>query len=454
MLQTRARSNRPLAHPWIPALVLSAGVLALPACSAISTGAAPQNAPTTIAMATRTANPSDQPHPPHSTISDASFAPSDVVDIATWPSADRAWRVPSPRAARLADDAAFGRPVVDATSTASVDTPEGLVRLSFAEEGADFNPRISRDGTWMVFASTQHRNTADLYKAQVGGRTVTQLTNDPANDVMPAISPDGSRIAFASDRSGRWNLYMISSSGGQAVQLTNDHAHDLHPSWSPDGTRLVFCRLGARSGRWELWVLDLARAASPEFIGYGAFPEWCPVPGAGNDGADRIVFQRGRERGDRAFSIWTIDYRPGSSGNPTQVVSGRTFSAINPTWSPDGRWIAFTSVPLDAVQEWTAGEPGAAPDAQRTELWITAVDGSARVNVASGPHSHVMPVWSTDNRITFVSDRGGTDNIWSISAEKALAAAAGITASGHPRNAAAPGPAHTPARVADVPTLP
>jgi TolB protein len=437
MLPTRHRSSRSPAHRRTLALALSGGVLALPACSALTTGVAPP--PSTTAVTT----PARADDRGAGSPGDWAFTSSGAYGPGARSHADR-----------LADGAAFGPPAVDATGPASVDTPEGLVRLSFAEEGADFNPRLSRDGTWMVFASTQHRTTADLFKATVGGRTVTQLTSDPANDVMPAISPDGSRIAFASDRSGRWNLYMISVGGGQAVQLTNDHAHDLHPSWSPDGTRLVFCRLGARSGRWELWVLDLTRTASPEFIGYGAFPEWCPVPGTGADGADRIVFQRGRERGDRAFSLWTIDYRPGFSGNPTQVVSGRSFSAITPTWSPDGRWIAFTAVPLSDEAAWEAGESLTAAGARRTELWIASVDGSARVNVASGPHSHVMPVWGPDNRIGFVSNRAGTDNIWSISADKALAAAAGLTPTAASRTTPTPPSSPAPARVADVPTAP
>lgn len=344
--------------------------------------------------------------------------------------------------------AALGRPTRDRAGAGPMeDGPDGLRRVSFADEGSDFNPRVSRDGKFMVFASTQHRPTADLYLKTIDGRTVTQLTAHPGNDIMPALSPDGARVAFASDRSGRWQLYVMSTGGGQAVQLTESAgvgAHDLHPTWSPDGKRLAFCRLGARSGRWEIWALSPEQPAAAEFIGYGMFPEWCPTPGTGAGGSDRLLFQRGRERGERAYSLWTIDYKPGWAGNPTEIVSGRDFAAINGTWSPDGRWIAYAAVPLaneramlalgdpigDSGGGWARSVARAAAAAEdRTELWLTSIDGSARVNLTGGRWVNVMPAWGPGNRVYFVSNRGGVDNVWSLSTERALA---GANANGSP----------------------
>ena len=54
----------------------------------------------------------------------------------------------------------------------------------------------------------------------VESRVVTQITNDPANDLMPRFSPDGSRIAFASDRSGNWDIYVMPATGGKPIQVT------------------------------------------------------------------------------------------------------------------------------------------------------------------------------------------------------------------------------------------
>lgn len=299
---------------------------------------------------------------------------------------------------------------------ALLDGMESLSQITFALEGGAFDPSISRDGRTIAFASTQHRATADIYVKSVTGRTVTQITADPAHDLMPAISPDGQRIAFCSNRAGSWDIYLVSASGGQAVQLTGDRSHDLHPSWSPDGSRLVFCRLGEVSGRWELWVMDVNQPVVSEFIGYGLFPAWCPVPAAGEGGREKIAFQRGRERGDRAFSIWTIDYKPGDAGSPTEIASVPGAALINPAWSPDGQRLVFAVVPEPA-------RAGAVPDT--ADLWMCDVNGAGRVNLTAGRFANLMPAWGADGRIYFVSDRAGVENIWSIGTEKAILAATG-----------------------------
>src|SRR5262249_28432303 len=162
----------------------------------------------------------------------------------------------------------------------------------------------------------------------VESRVVTQLTNDPANDVMPRISPDGGRIAFASNRSGNWDIYVMPITGGRAIQLTNGAADDLHPSWSPDGTQLAFSTPGEASGQRDLWVTGVGASGVAKFLGYGLFPEWCPKGGTGTAGADRIAFQKSRERGDRAFGIWTVDYKDGQAGTTTEVASSPIAACI------------------------------------------------------------------------------------------------------------------------------
>lgn len=305
----------------------------------------------------------------------------------------------------------FGDVATEAPRTSERhDGAENLTQVSFATEGADFDPCVSRDGRSVVFASTQHRATADIYLKRVGGRSVTQLTSDPGNDVTPKFSPEGARIAFSSDRSGIWNIYIMNSTGGQAVQVTDDTDPQLHPSWSPDGSMLAYCRLSSASGRWELWVTDLNNAGVKRFLGYGLFPEWSPL-------GDKIMFQRSRERGDRLFSVWTLDYVNGEGQNPTEVVSSATAAIVNPSWSMDGRRIAFTTI-ANPTHEY-----GQRPDS--ADLWIANIDGSGRANVTGGRFVNLMPTWGPDNRLFFISDRGGRDNIWSLAPEKAILAAAG-----------------------------
>lgn len=316
---------------------------------------------------------------------------------------------------------AFSALVEGENATEDFTLTPGLSRVSFSEEGSDFDPCVSRDGTKLVFASTQHRSTPDLYLKRPDSRVVTQLTNDPAQDAMPSISPDGTRIAFASDRAGNWDIYVMPITGGRPVQLTEGQGDEVHPSWSPDGNRLVFSRMGQASGRWEMWVCDVANPTASSFIGYGALPRWAPVAGAGENGADRILYQLGRERGRRAFSLWTVDLAGNTVGNPTEIASSSTSALINPTWSPDAQWIAYTEVPFsddNTPSRWTqANMPS------NGTLWMLSATGEARVRLTGDVGVALSPWWAENNRLFFVSNREGGDNIWSLDATQALASA-------------------------------
>ncbi|MCB9846199.1 MAG: PD40 domain-containing protein [Phycisphaeraceae bacterium] len=293
-------------------------------------------------------------------------------------------------------------------------------QVTFAYEGGVFDPAVSHGGGLIAFASTQHRQTSDVYVKRADSRVITRLTNDEANDAMPAISPDGTQIAFASDRSGSWDIYVMPVSGGRPMRVTTDPAHDIHPSWSPDGTRVVFSRRGQVSGRWELWVTDVRSGATSDFIGYGLFPEWCPVAGTGVNGADRIAFQLGKERGDYAFSIWTIDYRDGNASRPTEIISNPQGALINPCWSPDGQRIVCASVPNDGSWELLARRRPA-----DSELWMVDVAGGSLIKLTDGTAVDLMPVWADARTVYFASDRGGVENLWSLDVSDAVALAEG-----------------------------
>lgn len=286
--------------------------------------------------------------------------------------------------------------------------PEGaldnLRQVSFATEGADFDAAISPDGNYLVYASTQHRPTADLYLKRIDGQTVTQLTADPANDTMPAVSPDGKRIAFASDRSGNWDIYMLATDGGQPVQLTQTPSHELHPSWSADGRQLVISSLGEQSGQWEMVVIDVDNPARRQFIGYGLFPEFSP------DGK-KIAYQRARYRGSRWFSLWTLDYANGEAARPTQIAASSNSAVITPTWSPDSRRLAFAT-----VVDPRSVDPNARP--RQADVWMIDLDGTGRVRLTRDRFVNLQPTWGKDGWVYFVSNRTGVDNLWAVRADE------------------------------------
>lgn len=287
------------------------------------------------------------------------------------------------------------------------DATENLQQVSFAAEGADFDPSLSPDATRIFFASTRHRETADIYVQSVSGSAVTQLTSHPAQDVMPSANADGSRIAFASNREGSWDIFTMPAAGGSPTRITSDPSPELHPSWSTDGSRLAYCKLGERSGRWEIWITDISKPAAHTFVSYGLFPKWHPTE-------DRILFQRSRERGERYFSIWTIDLENGEAVRPTEIASTSDVAFINPAWSPDGSRIVCAAVTETSPEDFAANPNARALPPVRSDIWVFNADGSGRVNLTGGWYVNTMPAWAPDGRIYFVSDRGGAETIWSL----------------------------------------
>jgi TolB protein len=277
-----------------------------------------------------------------------------------------------------------------------------LQRHTFTEDGEDNDADVDPTGRRIVFSSTRHNANPDLYIKSVEGVAVTQLTGDPASDTQPAFSPDGLRVAFASDRGGQWDIWIISTDSGQPIRVTDSPADEVHPSWSPDGQQLVFCSLPAEGGQWELWITQARSGASRKFIGYGLFPEWSPS-------SDTIVYQRARERGTRRFSIWTLTLVDGEPRYPTELAANARDAFTLPTWSSDASHIAFASVvdrPSDA--------PTDAAPAVTTSIWLMSADGRSKVRLTDGHAIGFAPTFSLDGRVFFTSNRSGADNVWSL----------------------------------------
>jgi Tol biopolymer transport system component len=278
-----------------------------------------------------------------------------------------------------------------------------LLRHTFCEEGADFDPSLDQSGHKLVFASTRHSTQPNLYIKDIHGAAVTQLTSDPSADVQPSFSPDGEWVAFASDRAGNWDIWVIRTDGTQTVQVTHGPEDDIHPSWSPDGNRLVFCSLAREGGQWEMWIANATAGATKKFIGYGLFPEWAP------DG-NKVLFQRARERGSRWFSIWTINLDShGEPRHPTEIVRATDHAAITPSWEPGGERVAYCT-----VATVPPANPDVASSCEVADIWVVDGDGRSRTRLTDGHTANFGPVWSAEGRIFFTSTRGGYENIWSL----------------------------------------
>lgn len=271
-------------------------------------------------------------------------------------------------------------------------------------EGADFDPNVDPTGKTLVFASTRHAPYSHLYTKPVDGATVTQITDGPASDAQPVFSPDGSRIAFCSDRSGHWDIWVIDVDGRNPRQITDNLLPELHPTWSPDGRRLAYCRVNPREGRGELWVSEIDNPGIKRLIGEGLFPAWCPT-------GDRIAYQRARARGSRWFSIWTIQLEENEALYPTEVAQSAEAALIGPSWSPDGSQLTFSWVHADE----SPTQAGTRIDAYgRADIGIVDVDGRGLQRLTGGAGQNFSPHWGADGRIYFTARRQGSETIWSL----------------------------------------
>jgi len=121
----------------------------------------------------------------------------------------------------------------------TVDTVGGSPELLARGGTENGSPDWSPDGTQIAFNSDRG-GSSDIWVVDATGGEPIQLTNDPAYETTPAWSPDGAEIAFASFASGNSDIWLISMSGTAAVQVTSEPTDEYGPSWSPDGSRITF----------------------------------------------------------------------------------------------------------------------------------------------------------------------------------------------------------------------
>jgi Tol biopolymer transport system component len=214
-------------------------------------------------------------------------------------------------------------------------------------------PTISPDGKQVLFAAL-----GDLWLMNVGSKPV-RLTDDPAMDVDPAWSPDGSQMVFSSDRAGNANLdlWVRDLKSGRERQLTHLPTSDVCASWSPDGKRVAFnSQVGMNSGA-DVYVVDVAtgkadrigRAGSSFGSGFPTAPTWSP------DG--RTVMIAAVDPTSRRYKLMAIP----ADGGPSHFLDGPPHVQIcgdvdeGPVWSPDGSKIALIHQGLLQVVDVDAG---------------------------------------------------------------------------------------------------
>lgn len=234
----------------------------------------------------------------------------------------------------------------------------------------------------IAFQSNRDGNE-EIYVMNADGSFLSRLTNDPAVDVFPAWSPDGSRVVFSSDRDGNPEIYVMNADGSNLRRLTNDPAADALPAWSPDGLRIAF--VSDRDGDDEIYVMNIDGSGLQQLTddpAMDAFPAWSP------DGS-RIAFTSDREVG---FEIYVMD----RDGRNLMRLTDHPDKDANPAWSPDGSQLAFIS-DRDGY----------------SNVYRMDTNGGNVSQVTRLAASVEKPAWSPDGQlIAFVADMGGNRDIY------------------------------------------
>lgn len=213
--------------------------------------------------------------------------------------------------------------------------PTRTLRETFTE-GSWISLDVSPDGSTIVFDLL-----GDLYTMPFTGGQATPLTQGMAFDGQPRFSPDGSTVAFVSDRSGGDGIWTISLDRADTVRITrgNNSAYQS-PEWSPDGDYLVATKQSP--GQGKLWMYHRQGGAGVQLI---EEPANARTTGAAFGPDERYIWYARRtgtwvyNSPGRDYQLWVYDRDTGESSSR----SGRYGGAFRPTLSPDGRWMVYGS---------------------------------------------------------------------------------------------------------------
>ncbi len=246
----------------------------------------------------------------------------------------------------------------------------------------------------------------DIWVMNEDGTGRKNLSRHPAQEHFPAWSPDGSRIAFTSNRDGltsrdgNTEIYVMDANGSNPIRLSNDPSPDTRPTWSPDGRRIAFTSF--RDGEGEIYVMNADGTGVANLTNHPArddYASWSP------DGA-WIAFSSLRDatgNGDPNTEI----YRMRADGSDQERLTDTPLTELGPSWSPDGTRIVFYT-----FRQLLLGIDLPGDD----DIYVINADGTGRVAILANPGEDYQPKWSAHDRIVFTSNRPVTE-VWTMDSD-------------------------------------
>jgi eukaryotic-like serine/threonine-protein kinase len=255
----------------------------------------------------------------------------------------------------------------------------GLASITNMENGA-CQPSWSPDGSQLVFISPCRARgdfydnaykDSSLYLINADGTGQTALTTIPGADFDPAWSPDGDRIAFASMRDGRREIYVLTLKTGAVTRLTNStDVENTQPSWSPLGNQIVYTV--KRVGAYQIWSMSDTGQGNVQVVRSGQqlwdfSPVWMP------DG-ETILFNQ-RNLGPSLPWLMSIRFEDRETQEPTKLDLQKPIENVR--FSPDGLWIVFEG------QDETTNR----------DIYFMTITGGDRTRLTNDPKADFDPVW-------------------------------------------------------------
>jgi TolB protein len=257
-------------------------------------------------------------------------------------------------------------------------------------------PTVSPDGKTIVFQSTRLGRRA-LFMAGADGKNLRLFLDTQSNPVSAAWSPDGKRIAFADEVDGDSEIFIVDVDGKNLRRLTSVKADDSHPAWSADGQRIFFS-----SNRHtpdmsvpfaQQWHDTFSmRPDGTELRQHTNCKTVCTYPAPSPDGRHIAYRKLVPSPGMR----WNLSVMPLDSevfvsdldGSNERNVSASTAFDGWPSWSPDGRWIAFSS--------------NRSGPANTGHVFLVSPAGGEVKQLTTGRFSNTTPRWSPDSKKIYV----------------------------------------------------
>jgi len=242
----------------------------------------------------------------------------------------------------------------------------------------------------IVFVAERDGNR-EIYTMDTNGNNQTNLTNNAADDNTPSCSPDGTKIAFLSNRDGgMYELYVMNSNGSNVTKITNNSNNQISFSragWSSDGTKIAFT--SNKEGAWAIYTMDTNGANQTRIgdLGDNREPVWSP------DGS-KIAFHSSRQ--DAKYEIYSMS---SSGANITRLTYTTGGWAIRQAWAPNNKIIFYAN------------------GTGKQQIYSINGDGSNVTRITNNSFNDTFPFWSPDgSKIVFVSDRDGNNEIYIMDA--------------------------------------